>query len=126
MITVFFCETVNNRVQSYFKVSQNDQINIDELTTCILKAAHNKPGINDQNRNNSTYKQPWFDLECLIQRKLVFKLLNLYRKTNESKDKREYINEQKNYQLLCNIKKKTILIQLLKTWSKYRIRNGTG
>lgn len=86
-----------------YKLCENNETNVRELTNCILKAAHHTLVIN--NPKSFVKKEVWFDGECFSVRKKVFKLLNFYRKYNQTEVKRKYLEQCKKYKLLCKTKK---------------------
>lgn len=54
----------------------------------------------------SVYKQCWFDGECQKVRKVMYGLLNIFRRTSSPAIKSYYLKIRNKYKTLCNSKKK--------------------
>jgi len=83
-------------------LSPNAQDNVHIISQCILDSAHSKP--TTVSTINQLGKQRWFDRECSVARKKVFRLLSKFRKSGANEAKAEYLLEQRAYKRLCSIK----------------------
>jgi hypothetical protein len=61
--------------------------------------------VSNKRNNTNSFRNQWFDSECLQERKTVFKLLNVLRRTNSSTVRDQYLNSKRKYKALCTKKK---------------------
>ncbi|XP_055858618.1 uncharacterized protein LOC129921023 [Episyrphus balteatus] len=81
--------------------SDSTELLSNKLISCIRNSA-NKP----TSCRNKSYKQEWFDKECMKARNKSFTLLNAVRNSDCQNLKQWYIEENTRYKNLC-LKKKT-------------------
>lgn len=114
--SLHFKEIINIEA-SNLNLTQNDATNVENIITCIRNAACLKQikASNNKNVQKLNRKQPWFDYHCFNSRRKVFKLLNLFRKTNSKLLKEQYLQASKVFKQLIKTKKKVYFESLYVT-----------
>lgn len=92
------CAQENNVVQN-----GDVQVKLNEILDKIKLAAGREMIVGE---NKKTYKEHWYDSECEKERKKTFKLLNIYRDTDNETFKLMYCNQKKTYEVTRERKKK--------------------
>lgn len=96
-----YCSKINQQLSH---IHHNQYPTLNEICEIIKTAAPTS--------NNKIHirKNPWFDTECERARKESFKMLRIWRKTNQKEEKFvkkfEYIHSNKNYKQLLEFKEK--------------------
>lgn len=97
-----YCDKVGQAL-SQLQLTDDSQSNVNNIVSCIVNSTPTRQVSGNNKALNN--KQVWFDFECLSARKRVFRLLNLFRKTNSELARQQYLTEQKKYKSMCIIKK---------------------
>lgn len=95
---------VESRLNSQIPVGNVETL-LDNILECVRGAVH-QGNKNRGKRGGFVAKKPWFDKECERVRSRVFKLLNLYRSTNTIYVRHLYIEANKEYNKIREIKRK--------------------
>lgn len=113
---------ITHNVRLAEEVNEAGNILINMIYNASGKSySYNVNNVNEFNNKNKTQsKQIWFDNECNSTRNRVFKLLNLFRKTNSLTVKNNYLSACANYKKLCEQKKKEYYIKSVNDFNHVR------
>lgn len=96
-------QTRIGKAASELQLSADNQENVNNIVSCIVECTTSKLV---QNRKHVHFKQPWFDFECFSARKRMFRLLNVFRRTNSAVIKSDYMDATRYFKSVCTRKKK--------------------
>lgn len=86
------------------------QQEIDNLIDCVKQCAER--GNLKVCKNEIIFKKPWYDFECFKLRKISYKLLNIYRRSNSTVVRELYTKANSRYKQTC-IRKNTLYYENL-------------
>lgn len=98
-------------------VSSGEEIDVEKMSELVCEAAGY---IGGNKKYRIQFKQKWYDFRCLKAREKSLNLLKLYRKFDSHQVKKLYMEANKSYKKLCQIKKNEYYRGLATKLSKVR------